>query len=331
MTAWLAKDTLGTMALLKIDTLTVDLARQQTSPVRLLHGVSFSVETGAMVAVVGESGSGKSLTARSILGLLPSPLQITGGRITLDGTEIVGASPQILRTIRGGIASMIFQEPMTSLNPVLPVGRQIIEVLELHGNQNTSSFQEQATALLTSVGISDPVSRLKAYPHQLSGGMRQRVMIAMALAGNPKLLIADEPTTALDVTVERQILTLIDHLRATRTLAVLLISHDLAVIADRADQVVVMYAGLVVESGPTKTVLEQAYHPYTQGLLASRPGTVPAGTPLHIIPGNPPLPGDHISGCPFAPRCSHVIPQCSVVPPVQLLPHDRMVRCWTVQ
>ena len=315
------------MALLHVDTVTVDLERGKKEPVRLLRDVSLTVSAGKTVAIVGESGSGKSLTARAILGLLPPDIRVVSGNITLDGHPILSASQSELQVIRGGIGAMIFQEPMTSLNPVLTIGNQLAEVLTLHRQLPQQEHKHEMIQLLASVGIPNPADRLGSYPHQLSGGMRQRVMIAMALAGSPKLLIADEPTTALDVTVARQILALIDQLRIEHHLSILLITHDLGIIAERADQVQVMYAGMIVESGPAAEVLRSPWHPYTRGLLAARPGNATRGQRLSIIPGVPPRPENTLKGCPFAPRCSEVQPECLQSLPAITVDGDRTVRC----
>ena len=315
------------MALLHVDTVTVDLERGKKEPVRLLRDVSLTVSAGKTVAIVGESGSGKSLTARAILGLLPPDIRVVSGNITLDDHPILSASQSELQVIRGGIGAMIFQEPMTSLNPVLTIGNQLAEVLTLHRQLPQQEHKHEMIQLLASVGIPNPADRLGSYPHQLSGGMRQRVMIAMALAGSPKLLIADEPTTALDVTVARQILALIDQLRIEHHLSILLITHDLGIIAERADQVQVMYAGMIVESGPAAEVLRSPWHPYTRGLLAARPGNATRGQRLSIIPGVPPRPENTLKGCPFAPRCSEVQPECLQSLPAITVDGDRTVRC----
>lgn len=316
------------MALLELKDLTTTI----TSPaglVRAVHEVSFSVERGQTVALVGESGSGKSMTARSIMGLLPPGGRIDAGSIRFDGTELVGMAPEALRSLRGSRMAMVFQEPMTSLNPVLRVGDQLTEPLFLHRGLDRAAAYAEATHLLRLVGINDPELRLRDYPHQLSGGQRQRVMIAMALACRPSLLIADEPTTALDVTIQAQILELIDRLQADQGLALLLITHDFGIVAQRADQVHVMYAGRIVESAATALLLKNPAHPYTRGLLASLPEYATPGSPLSAIPGQPPDLTVSLTGCPFRERCSEAFAPCAErMPPPYDCAQGHSVRCW---
>jgi peptide/nickel transport system ATP-binding protein len=305
---------------------------------RAVDGVSFSVAEGETLALVGESGCGKTVTSLSILGLIPDPPGriLAGSSIKLRGEELVGASPERLRRLRGNEASMIFQEPMTSLNPVFTVGDQIAEPLRFHRGMSKREARERAVELLREVKIPEPAQRFDEYPHQLSGGMRQRVMIAMALACEPALLIADEPTTALDVTIQAQILELLAELRARRRMAVLLITHDLGVVAEVADRVVVMYAGQVAETGTAKEVFGSPAHPYTEGLLGSIPRVDRRGERLRPIPGVVPAAHDWPTGCRFADRCPYVWERGREEPPplLELAPgrgETRAARCWLVQ
>lgn len=316
------------MALLELIALSTTITTP-TGLVRAVQEVSLSVDRGQTVALVGESGSGKSMTARSIMGLLPPSGRITAGSIRLEGQELVGLPAEQRRALRGSRMAMVFQEPMTSLNPVLRIGAQLTEPLQLHRSMDRETATAAAVELLHQVGISDPDMRLRDYPHQLSGGQRQRVMIAMALACNPALLIADEPTTALDVTIQVQILELIDRLQADQGLALLLITHDLGIVAERADQVHVMYAGRIIESAPTRELLASPAHPYSVGLLASLPENVTPGLPLNAIPGQPPDLAAELIGCPFRDRCPDAFGPCGSTMPVQKeLTTGHTVRCW---
>ncbi|WP_373048146.1 ABC transporter ATP-binding protein [Vulgatibacter sp.] len=277
-----------------------------------VDGVSIAVERGQTVGVVGESGCGKSVTALSVMRLIPDPPgRIVGGRIVFDGENLLEKSEAQMRRIRGKRIGMIFQEPMTSLNPVFTVGDQIGEALRLHEGMSRAQAKERAVDLLRLVGIPAPEDRVERYPHEMSGGMRQRVMIAMALACNPDLLIADEPTTALDVTIQAQILDLIRRLQAERNMAVLLITHDLGVVAETCEQVVVMYAGKVVETAPADALFAAPRHPYTAGLLRSIPGAAGAGERLQTIPGVVPSLGNLPAGCRFRARCDRAIARCA--------------------
>jgi len=299
--------------------------------VKAVDDVSFSVDAGKTLALVGESGCGKSVTALSIMRLIPVPPgKITSGRILFDGTDLLRLSESEMRRVRGNKISMIFQEPMTSLNPVFRVGDQIAEVLELHEKLSRKEALDRAVDLLRMVGIPSPETRLRDYPHQMSGGMRQRVMIAMALACNPRLLIADEPTTALDVTIQAQILELMDELRRTTGTAVLLITHDLGVVAETAEHVVVMYAGRVVEEAPVRELFHHPMHPYTQGLLRSIPSLVhEEKRRLEAIPGVVPSLLALPVGCKFNDRCGFVMPRChEEEPPLMALQPEHSVRCW---
>jgi oligopeptide/dipeptide ABC transporter ATP-binding protein len=278
--------------------------------VPVVDGVDLAIAAGEVLALVGESGCGKTVTALSCLRLVPKPGRIEHGRIAVDGREVLALPVTEMRRVRGRIASMIFQEPMTSLNPVLRVGEQVVEALRLHEKVSRSAARERALALFRRVGIPDPEARFESYPHQLSGGLKQRAMIAMALVTVPKLLIADEPTTALDVTIQAQILELLRELQREFRMAVLLITHDLGVVNELADRVAVMYAGRVVEEGTRLEVLACARHPYTQGLLRSMPGLGRHGTRLAEIPGVVPRSSEWPPGCRFATRCERAFDPC---------------------
>jgi oligopeptide/dipeptide ABC transporter ATP-binding protein len=282
--------------------------------VRAVDGVSFCLGRGELLGLVGESGCGKSITALSIMRLITPPGKIVNGEILFDGRDLLKFSNAEMRSVRGNDIAMIFQDPMTSLNPVFTVGEQIAEALRLHRHLSHKDAREAAVAAMSEVSIPDPELRAKDYPHQLSGGMRQRVMIAMALACDPKLLIADEPTTALDVTIQAQILELLDHLRKTRELAVLLITHDLGVVAEVADRVAVMYTGKIVEESPVDELFARPKHPYTEGLLRSVPKLtkkdVVQPERLQTIEGMVPRPNALPPGCHFEPRCPYAMPRC---------------------
>ncbi len=299
--------------------------------VKAVDDVSFSLESGKTLALVGESGCGKSVTALSVMRLIPVPPgRIVSGRIVFEGTDLLQLSETDMRRVRGNKISMIFQEPMTSLNPVFRVGDQIAEVLEWHQKLSRKEALDRAVELLRMVGIPSAESRIKDYPHQMSGGMRQRVMIAMALACHPKLLIADEPTTALDVTIQAQILELMDNLRRTTGTAVLLITHDLGVVAETAEHVVVMYAGRVVEEAPVRELFHHPLHPYTQGLMRSIPSLVEdEKRRLEAIPGVVPSLLALPPGCRFNDRCTYVMDRClAEEPPLQAMGSEHRVRCW---
>lgn len=297
---------------------------------KAVDGVSFEVREGETLGIVGESGCGKTVTSLSILGLLPQPPAkiMDGSSIRFRDEELIGARARRMRALRGNEISMIFQEPMSSLNPVYSVGDQISEVVRLHRGLGRASARAEAVRLLTEVGISEAEQRVDEYPHQLSGGMRQRVMIAMALSCEPSLLIADEPTTALDVTIQAQILELLADLRGRYGMAVLLITHDLGVVAEVCDRVVVMYAGQVVETGSVEEIFAKPTHPYTRGLLDSLPSVENPGQRLNPIPGTVPNPTDWPEGCRFRERCSDAIDGCENPQPlVELGAEDRAVRC----
>ena len=282
--------------------------------VKAVHDVSFFLKQGEVLGVVGESGCGKSVTALSIMGLIASPQgRITQGKIHFEGQDLLTLSEQEMQQIRGNRIAMIFQEPMTSLNPVFSVGFQISEAVLIHQNLNKKEAWEKAQDMLDRVGIPSPKRRVREYPHQLSGGMRQRVMIAMALSCEPSLLIADEPTTALDVTIQAQILDIIQHLKEAYRMAVMLITHDLGVIAENADHVIVMYAGKIVERADVNLIFENPAHPYTQGLINSIPSAdehAPGQTMLMAIPGIVPNLLDLPTGCHFRDRCSYIFDRC---------------------
>ena len=323
--------------LLRVDSLQTHF-NTRDGTVRAVDGVSFDVRAGETLAVVGESGCGKSVTAMSILRLLPMPpARIAGGRIEFEGRNLLDLSEAEMRQVRGNLISMIFQEPMTSLNPVLTVGRQVAEALVLHRGLSEQQAMEQATQMLRKVQIPEAERRLRQYPHELSGGMRQRVMIAMALACGPRLLIADEPTTALDVTIQAQILELMRELGRETGAAIILITHDLGVVAEMAQRVVVMYAGRKVEEAPVQALFEEPRHPYTLGLLGSMPHlggslATPEGEPprrLVEIPGMVPSLKNALAGCLFAPRCPHASARChKEVPPLSDYGDGHWAACW---
>lgn len=301
--------------------------------VKALNGVSFSMEEGEVLGIVGESGSGKSVTAYSIMGLTAYPGKLVGGTVRFNGHEIEKMTEKEFRKIRGNEVSIIFQDPMTSLNPVYTIGNQIVEVILLHTNKTKKEAYERAKELLELVGINEPSKRLKQYPHELSGGMRQRVMIAIALACEPKLLIADEPTTALDVTIQAQILELMQELRKKLGMSIIMITHDLGVVASMCEKIAVMYAGHIVEYGTADEIFYNPSHEYTKGLIKSIPKLntekierlVPIeGQPVDLL--NPP------AGCPFAPRCSECMKIClNKMPPKTELSDTHYSYCWLLQ
>ncbi|MBI4679390.1 MAG: ABC transporter ATP-binding protein [Elusimicrobia bacterium] len=296
--------------------------------VRAVDGISYDLEAGRTLAVVGESGCGKSVHALSILGLLPRPpARIAGGAVLFQGRDLLDIDEEGLRSIRGKRIAMIFQEPMTALNPVLTIGEQIAEALLCHGKADRA--EAKAAELLRRVGIPGPEERLRDYPHRFSGGMRQRAMIAMALACGPEVLIADEPTTALDVTIQAQILDLIRRLQEESGTAVVLITHNIGVVAEAAQDVAVMYAGRIVERAQVMELFREPLHPYTRGLLDSVPSLTKRKERLSAIDGQPPELLREPCGCPFADRCSRALPRCRADdPPEFLLPGGRMTNCW---
>ena len=304
--------------------------RTPAGTVRAVDGVSLTLDRGRTLGIVGESGSGKSVLARSIMGLLPRRNVERRGRVVYDGHELTSLGTRAQRGLWGGEMAMVFQDPMTALNPVLKIGAQITEGLRHHVGLDRRTAQANAVALLRSVGIPEPERRLKQYPHELSGGMRQRVMIAVALACGPKLLFADEPTTALDVTVQAQILNLLARQQRERNMAMILVTHDLGVVAGRADDIAVMYAGQVVETAPTATLFRNVRMPYTEALLRSIPKLdEPRHARLQAIPGRPPQLIDPPAGCRFAPRCPYARARCHVeAPPLVESEPGHSFRCW---
>lgn len=294
----------------------------------VVEGVSFSIHSGEVLGLVGESGCGKSVTAMSLVSLLPSPpSHREKGSILLNGREIAGLGESKLQKIRGVEVGFIFQEPMSSLNPVLTIGYQLSEAILLHKEVSKREASQKAAEMLNLVGVSDPEIRMGQYPHELSGGMRQRTMIAMALMCSPKLLIADEPTTALDVTIQAQILDLLNSLRERLGMSILMITHDLGVVAETCSKVVVMYAGRIVESGPVAKVFTNPKHPYTRALIASSPRGAARQSELPTIPGIVAAPGDRKTGCSFAPRCPLVSQKCRDEKP-QITVAEHAVECW---
>jgi oligopeptide/dipeptide ABC transporter ATP-binding protein len=294
-----------------------------------VDGVSFQLAKGETLALVGESGCGKSLTALSILQLLPRAATLgPGSAIEFDGEDLVALEEPALRAVRGARIAMIFQDPMTSLNPVYTAGSQITEAVRAHCAVGKRQARERALHLLEEVGIPDPQFRFGQYPHELSGGMRQRVMIAMALSCEPQVLIADEPTTALDVTVQAQILEILDRLQQSHDMAVLMITHDLGIVAGRADRVAVMYAGQIVETAPTNRLFEHPAHPYTRALLASVPRLTGPLQRLSPIQGTVPTPDAWPTGCRFHPRCPYAFDKCQHQPPVKIVADGHQTACW---
>ncbi|MGV8855874.1 MAG: ABC transporter ATP-binding protein [Devosia sp.] len=318
------------LPLLEIDNLVVDFGSADHR-LRVVDGVSLNLVSGETLGIVGESGCGKSILSLSILGLLPSGARVTSGAIRLAGRDLTALSAREITRIRGNEISMVFQEPMTALNPVLSIGEQLAEVFRTHQGAHRSEAKALAVEALRAVGVASPETRVRNYPAQLSGGMRQRVMIAMALACRPKVLIADEPTTALDVTIQAQILDLIGQLRREFNTSVLFISHDLGVIAEVADRVAVLYCGIVVEEAPTASLFDNPRHPYTRGLLAALPQPDAEEVPeqLFEISGTVPTPDLLPSGCRFHPRCSLTTEQCRrEAPPMLTVAPGHRVACW---
>lgn len=310
--------------------LTIEITRKDAPPFAVVDGVSFDVRPGAIVGIVGESGSGKSMTARAILRLFPKVARVRSGSVRFLGDDVFRKSPARMREMRGGQAAMVFQDPMTSFNPVLRIGAQIEEALQLHAKRAVrTSFSSKVFSLLNLVGIPSPQERARAYPHEFSGGMRQRALTAMAVANGPALLIADEPTTALDVTVQDQIMDLMRDLNERSGTAILLITHNIAVVASLCSRVIVMYAGRVVEDGPTDVVLSNPQHPYTALLLRSVPRIDHDQDRLVAISGQPPDPAALPSGCKFHPRCPRAEACCAQTEPAldEMHPSHR-ARCW---
>lgn len=303
--------------------------RSENTVSKAVDGISFKVMPKEMVCIVGESGCGKTVTALTILGLIETPPgEIAGGHVSFGNTNLLGTTPEAIQKIRGNRIAMVFQEPLTALNPVFTVGDQIGEAIRTHKQVSDKDLEERCLQLFKDVGISEPEKRLKAYPHQLSGGQRQRVIIAMALSCDPELIIADEPTTALDVTVQAQILDLFTKLQQQRGLSVLYITHDLGVVANIAKRVYVMYAGIVIEEGHTEQIFSEPRHPYTIGLLASLPSRTKRSGQLYNIPGNVPDPAYKPAGCPFHPRCEIALEACrSIFPEICDYGNGHRARC----
>ena len=321
------------MALLEVNGLKVSFFLP-AGEVPAVRGLSLRVAHGEAVGLVGESGCGKSVTALSLLGLVPPPGRVVSGSIRLDGRELTRMNGRELRRVRGREIGMVFQEPMTSLNPVFTVGYQLAEAITCHFDLPRKEVRRRCVELLEEVGVPAPEARLRAYPSQLSGGLRQRVMIAMAVACRPKLLVADEPTTALDVTIQAQIMALLRRLRSERGMALLLITHDLGLVAQNVDRVVVMYAGYAVEEATVEALFAEPLHPYTRGLLASIPGAsgVRRGQRLRAIPGNVPHPARVPSGCPFRDRCAEAVEACGrSVPALEEKRPGHRARCIRVE
>ncbi len=304
--------------------------RSDEGLVRAVDGIDLDVAEGEVVGVVGESGSGKSVTMLSLMGLVEPPGRVEADRIRFEGKDLLSLSAEEMRRLRGNRMAMVFQDPMTSLNPFLTVEEQVCEVLEVHKSMRRAAARERAVALLEEVGIPGAARRLRDYPHQFSGGMRQRVMIAIALACEPALLIADEPTTALDVTIQAQILDLLRKLRAERKMSVILITHDLGVVAGMCERVKVMYAGRIVEEGPTRAIFRTPRHPYTRALLASLPRLDEGeGARLRTIPGLPPNLSRVPKGCAFHPRCAYAEERCRTDEPrLETVGEGHRKSCW---
>ena len=297
--------------------------------VKAVDGVSFNLDHGKVLGIVGESGSGKSVTAYSIMQILAPTGKIVGGSVKLDGQELVGADERTLRHMRGNKISIIFQDPMTSLNPTYTVGHQLIEAITLHTDRNRKQARDRALEMLQLVGVNEPEKRLKQYPYELSGGMRQRIMIAMALACEPDILIADEPTTALDVTIQAQILELLQDLQKKLGMAIIMITHDLGVVAQMCDEIIVMYAGGICERGTADAIFYHPHHEYTKGLLRSIPRDENNGQRLQPITGTPIDLLNMPKGCPFAPRCDHAMKICLSERPEEMRMNDEQIsRCW---
>ena len=320
------------MALVDIRNLTVSFP-QHDSLVQAVRGMTLAVGAGESVGIVGESGSGKSVTCMAVLRLLREPpARITADRMELDGIDMLHATRRQLANTRGRVAAMVFQDPMTAFDPVFTIGHQIVETIQAHRTVSLSEAKSAAVSLLERVKIKSPEAVLNSYPHQLSGGMLQRAMIAMALSCRPKILFADEPTTALDVTIQAQILELIKELQAELGMGLIMVTHDLGVIAETVDRVVVMYGGRVMEEGPVQAIFDAALHPYTKALLASIPGRTPGKRRLVEIPGASPNPANPPTGCPFHPRCTVADAKCAAeAPPYAPIEPGRAAACWRLQ
>ncbi len=316
-------------SLLEIQKMSVTFGKGKQSAT-VVEDVSFAVESGKTLGIVGESGSGKSVTSLAVMGLLPRHSATVQGQVLFQGRDLLSLSPREMQTLRGNEIAMIFQEPMTSLNPIIPCGKQIMESLLLHTKLNKRQAQEKAIDLLVQCGIPAPQARFHDYPHQMSGGMRQRIMIAIALACDPRLLIADEPTTALDVTIQAQILSLLGTIKKERAMSTMMITHDLGIVRDFCDDVVIMYCGQIVESAPVQALFGHPLHPYTRGLLAAIPRlSDPPGGRLEAIGGMVPDIGNLPQGCRFHPRCPNAVARCKQEnPQLQIIPGGRKVRCF---
>ena len=317
------------MALLEVNNLHTSFFTP-AGEVRAVNGVSFNLERGKVLGIVGESGSGKSVTAYSIMQILASTGRIVDGSIKLDGKELVNASEKVMKTVRGNKISIIFQDPMTSLNPTYTIGRQLMEAITLHTDRNKKQARDRAVEMLRLVNINEPEKRMKQYPYEFSGGMRQRIMIAMALACEPDILIADEPTTALDVTIQAQILDLMKDLQRELGMAIIMITHDLGVVAQLCDEVIVLYAGSICEQGTADEIFYNPKHEYTKGLMRSIPTADTAGTKLQPISGTPIDLLNMPEGCPFAPRCDNAMKICLRERCERMkINEDHMAACWT--
>ena len=315
--------------MLSVQDLSVEFGLKGERSVRAVDNVSLEIRPGEHVGLVGESGSGKSVTSLAIMGLLPKRGVRTSGSVKYEGRELLGLSRKAMSSLRGSEIAMVFQDPMSSLNPVVTIGVQLTEVIRQHNDVSKAESRNRAGDLLRKVGIPDPVRRLREYPHQMSGGMRQRILIAIALACEPKLLIADEPTTALDVTIQAQVLEVLKELVSDTGAALLMITHDLGVVAGLCDRVNVMYSGRIVESTTREVLFDQPRHPYTGGLLGSIPRLdSPRGEPLRAIPGSPTNTLPWSEGCAFAPRCANAEERCRTEPPDLLLDGPRRLRCY---
>lgn len=316
------------MRLVDIENLTVDFP-QHEGTVQAVRGVSWHLAAGESLGIVGESGSGKSVTCMALLRLLREPpAKITADCLELVGENMLTADRHKLASIRGRVAAMVFQDPMTAFDPVFTIGHQIIETIQAHRSVSKSQAKAEASSLLAKVEIKNPAAMLESYPHQLSGGMLQRAMIAMALSCRPQILVADEPTTALDVTIQAQILQLIKGLQSELGMGLVMITHDLGVIAETVDRVVVMYGGRVMEEGPVQSIFDAPAHPYTQALLRSIPGQTPGRHRLIEISGGSPSPVHPPAGCPFHPRCDRADAKCKETPPFMAIAENRHAACW---
>ena len=316
------------MALLEVNDLHTSFFTP-TGEVRAVNGISFNLDHGKVLGIVGESGSGKSVTAYSIMQILANTGKIVSGSIKLNGQELVGAGEKVMKTVRGNKVSIIFQDPMTSLNPTYTIGRQLIEAITLHTNRNKKQAWDRAVEMLRLVNVNEPERRMKQYPHEFSGGMRQRVMIARALACEPDIRIADEPTTALDVTIQAQILDLMKSLQEELGMAIIMITHDLGVVAQLCDEVIVMYAGSICEQGTAEEIFYNPKHEYTKGLMRSIPTADTAGTKLQPIAGTPIDLLNMPAGCPFAPRCDNAMKICLRERCQRMLINsDHAAACW---